>query len=262
MSTNLADYVFTNMPEHLSPLEAFLDPVTRAELAEISVRKGWSCLDLAAGGGSVTALLSGVVGPEGRVIAIDQDTHMLAAGGNVEVYTQDLGTDQPLPVTGPFHLIHARLLTHHLPNRREVVHRLAEQLEPGGWLLLGEFVRTPPRVLVAPSDKEADLFSKVLDTLFSVLAAKVDIDWGNHLHAELLAAGLTSVRTRWHAETFTGGGHGCQLMANNVTQKREELVAAGLSHGEIDTFVNTLMNHPGLVVRSYDFCSVRGQRAA
>ena len=260
--SNLADYVFTNMPAHLSPLETFLDPVTRAELDEISVGQGWRCLDLAAGGGSVTAMLSGRVGPDGQVIAVDQDIHMLTAGTNVDIYAQDLGTDQPLPVDGPFDLIHARLLTHHLPNRRQVVHRLAGVLKPGGWLLLGEFIRTPPRVMVAPSDEDADLFRRVMDALFSVLAAKVDIEWGNHVHAELLAAGLTSVRTRWHAETFTGGTYGCQLVANNVTQKRDELVASGLEPEEVDTFTKELMHNPALVVRSYEFCSIRGQRPA
>ncbi|MFU8852174.1 class I SAM-dependent methyltransferase [Micromonospora sp. SL1-18] len=258
--TNLADYVFTNMPAHLTPLEAFLDPVTQDELDEISVGAGWRCLDLAAGGGSVTAMLSQRVGPAGRVFAIDQDVHMLTPGPNVEIHTQDLGTDEPLPVDGSVDLIHARLLTHHLPNRREVVHRLAGTLKPGGWLLLGEFVRTPPRVLAAATEADADLYRKVMDTLFNVLAAKVDIEWGHQVHMEMVAAGLTSVRTRWHSETFTGGTHGCRLVANNVSQKRAELVAAGLAPEEVDTFTEKLMYNPALVVRSYEFCSIRGQR--
>lgn len=260
--TNLADYVFTNMPAHLTPLEAFLDPVTEDELDEISVGEGWRCLDLAAGGGSVTRMLSSRVGPEGRVIAIDQDVHMLTGGPNIEIHTQDLGSDEPLPVPGPFDLIHARLLTHHLPNRRAVVHRLADALKPGGWILLGEFVRTPPTVLAAPTAADADLYRTVMETLFTVLAAKVDIEWGHQVHAELLAAGLGPVRTRWHSETFTGGTHGCRLIANNVSQKRAELVAAGLAPEEVDTFTNELVQNPALVVRSYEFCSIRGQRPA
>jgi len=259
---NITDYVFNNTPAHLSPLEQFLDPITRAEIAAAGVAPGARCLDLAAGAGSITRALAELAGPEGRVYAVDQDTHMLTPGPNVEVHTQDLSTDEPLPVPGPFDLIHARLLTHHLPNRREFVQRLAGQLAPGGALILGEFVRTPPRVLSAGSEEDAEIFRRVVDTLFTVLATRVDVMWGNDIHATMLEAGLTSVHTLWHAESWVGGEAGCLLSANNVSQKREELIGAGIAPEEVDHYTGKLMYDPALVVRSYEFCTVRGRRPA
>lgn len=258
---NVASYAFHNMPAHLSPLERFLDPVTQAELDEISVHEGWRCLDLAAGGGSVTAMLSDAVGPDGTVVAIDQDVHMLTPRDNVEIYLQDMDKREPLPADGPFDLIHARLLTHHLAHRREVVHDLAEELRPGGWLMLGEFVGSVPTVMSAPGDEEAALFCRVLEGLYNVLGDHgIDLTWGENVHGAMMEAGLESVRTRWFAETWTGGSYGCMLAKNNVTQKREQLVAAGIAAEDVDRFTEELMHDPRLVVRSHIFCSIRGQR--
>lgn len=259
---NLANYAFHNEDAHLTPLEEFLDPITRAELAEIGVDDGWRCLDLAAGGGSVTRMLSEAVGADGRVYAIDQDVHMLKPLPNVEIYTQDMDKREPLPVEGPFQLIHARLLTHHLANRREVVHDLAKQLAPGGWMLLGEFIGGEPYVMAAPSQADADLISRVMAGLYTVLGQHgIDLTWGENVHKTMVEAGLESVRTRWHAESFVGGTYGCMLLKNNVGQKRDQLVALGLPGTDVDTFTEVLMHDPNVTLRSHTYCSIRGRRA-
>ncbi|MFI9154625.1 class I SAM-dependent methyltransferase [Streptomyces sp. NPDC053367] len=263
IETNTADYVFHNVPEQLTPLQAFLDPFTRNELLELGVPAGARCLDLGAGGGSVTRMLSGLAGPRGTVTAIDQDVHMIPGGPNITVHTQDLGSGEPLPVSGPFDIIHARLLTHHLDNRVELVHRLAGELKPGGWLLLGEFVRSKPRVVAAPSEEDAEIFRTVLDGLYDVMTAThTHGDWGHHVETTMMDAGLVNTRTRWHFESFHGGSHGCRLLQNNVAQKRDDIVAHGLPAADVDRFVNVLMTDPRMVVRSHEFISVRGQREA
>jgi SAM-dependent methyltransferase len=260
---NIADYVFTNVSAQLTPLEAFLDPFTHAELDEIGVGEGSTCLDLGAGGGSITNALSELVGPSGRVIAVDQDTHMLTPQPNVEIHTQDMSKDEPLPADGPFELVHARLLTHHLPNRRELVHRLAGALKPGGWVLLGEFVLSEPYVLTAPTEQDADLFRRVLAALYEVGRRHgVHQEWGNEIHATMLDAGLTSVRTRWHSEAWTGGEGGSRLLANNVSQKREQIIETGIAGDAVDHFTDVLMHDPRMVMRSHLFCSIRGRRPA
>jgi hypothetical protein len=109
---------------------------------------------------------------------------------------------------------------------------------------------------------DAELFVKVIDALFDMLATRVDVNWGNETHATMLSAGLTAVHTTWFAETWVGGTYGCLLAENNVTQKRDELTASGLTTDEIDRFTKGLMHDPELVVRSYEFASVRGQRPA
>jgi SAM-dependent methyltransferase len=258
---NIADYVFNNVPAQLTPLQEFLDPITKGELAEIGVPKGGRCLDLGAGGGSVTLLLSELVGPDGLVGAIDQDVHMIPTGPNIEIKVQDMSKGDPLPVEGEFDLIHARLLMHHLPNRVERLNEFASLLKPGGWLLIGDFIRSAWRVLTAPTEQDVDLINRVREGLFLVLEAKdIDLQWGNKMHGVMLDAGLTNVRTRWHVETWTGGTYGCRLLENNIAQKRDDIVALGdVSQEEIDTFMKLLYD-PNVVIRSHEFCSVRGQR--
>ncbi|MFE7379620.1 class I SAM-dependent methyltransferase [Streptomyces zhihengii] len=258
--TNLADYVFHNVPAQLSPLEEFLDPFTRAELAEIAPAPGGRFLDLGAGGGSVTRMLSEIAGASGTVAAVDQDTHMVAPAPNVSIHTQDLSTGEPLPAEGPFDLVHARLLTHHLENRVQFVHQLAGSLKPGGWLLLGEFVRSAPKVVSAPSEKHAEAFVRVLDGLYDVMTARhTHGAWGHEVHATMLDAGLTDVRTQWHYQSWTGGGHGCRLFENNVSQKRDAMIEAGFDAADIDLFLAS-MHDPAMVVRSHEFVSIRGRR--
>ncbi|MEU8382554.1 methyltransferase domain-containing protein [Streptosporangium sp. NPDC048865] len=259
--TNTADYVFHNVPAQLNPLETFLDPFTSAELDEIVVGKGWRCMDLGAGGGSVTRMLAERVGPQGWVTAVDQDVHMVPSLPNVDIHTRDMSRDEPLPGEGGLDLIHARLLTHHLPNRREVVHRFAEALRPGGWLLLGEFIRTPPRALVMPDPVKGEIFTRVVTGFYDMMEAKgIHGYWGEEVHETMLEAGLTSVRTRWLAESWTGGEYGCKLLHNNIAQKRDAIVEMGVPAEDIDVFLNEIMGDPSVVIRSHQFLSIRGRR--
>ena len=71
-----------------------------------------------------------------------------------------------------------------------------------------------PYVLTAPTEQDADLFRRVLAALYEVGRRHgVHQEWGNEIHATMLDAGLTSVRTRWHSEAWTGGEGGSRLLA-------------------------------------------------
>ncbi|MFZ0976038.1 MAG: hypothetical protein WAN22_27700 [Solirubrobacteraceae bacterium] len=58
-------------------LEEYHDPLTVTQLDAIGVGEGWRCLDVGAGGGSVTRLLADRVGSTGSVLAVDLDTSLL-----------------------------------------------------------------------------------------------------------------------------------------------------------------------------------------
>jgi ubiquinone/menaquinone biosynthesis C-methylase UbiE len=58
----------------LALLEECHDPLSRRHLDAIGVAEGWRCLDVGAGGGSVTKMLAERVGTTGSVLAIDLDT--------------------------------------------------------------------------------------------------------------------------------------------------------------------------------------------
>jgi SAM-dependent methyltransferase len=71
-------------------------------------------------------------------VATDLDTSFLdvSDAGNVEVRQLDLRTDS-LP-ENRFDLVHTRFVLGHIPERADILGKLAGALRPGGWLLLEE----------------------------------------------------------------------------------------------------------------------------
>ena len=138
-----AKYVLDNAAEQTSArfaaLPSLYDPGTIRHLEQLGVGAGWRCLEIGGGGGSIAAWLSDRVGPTGQVLATDVDTRFLERlrRPNLEVRRHDIASD-PLPDRA-FNLVHLRLVLMHLPQRDQVLKRLAGALRPGGWLLAEEF---------------------------------------------------------------------------------------------------------------------------
>src|SRR5436190_19102019 len=64
--------------EQLKLLSQVLLPTTSQLLKTAGISEGMKCLDVGCGGGFVTLLMAGLVGPEGKVIGIDSDAAILA----------------------------------------------------------------------------------------------------------------------------------------------------------------------------------------
>lgn len=123
----------------LELLEKHVDRLTQRRLVELGIARGWRCLEVGGGLGSVARWLSEQVGPEGRVTVTDLDTRHLQELSartmpNTEVWKHDVAVD-PLPESH-YDLIHARWLLYHLSDPAKVCHRLVRALRPGGKVLL------------------------------------------------------------------------------------------------------------------------------
>jgi len=135
-------YAFQNaravQRERLAALAEALDPGTVRQLVSIGVGRGWRCLEVGAGGGSIAAWLSERVGDGGAVVATDLDTTVLRERSrpNLEVRVHDVLEDE-LP-DGSFDLVHLRLLPAWLSEPQRALQRLASALRPGGWMLAEE----------------------------------------------------------------------------------------------------------------------------
>lgn len=133
--------------ERLSLLEDISDPRTVARIDELGVRAGWRCLEVGAGGGSVTRWLAERVGPTGYVVATDIDPRFFDKldASNVEVRRHDIVTDDIEENT--FDIVHCRALLLHLPERKRALEQMYAAVRPGGWLLSRTSTRprcTPP----------------------------------------------------------------------------------------------------------------------
>jgi SAM-dependent methyltransferase len=121
----------------LEILERFYDPASRRWRA--FVQRGWRCLEVGAGRGSMVAWLADRVGPAGCVVATDVDVTYLRRLDlpNVEIRRHDIlddSLDRLEP--GSFDVVCSRLMVHHLIDRQEeAIRRMALCVRPGGWLV-------------------------------------------------------------------------------------------------------------------------------
>jgi ubiquinone/menaquinone biosynthesis C-methylase UbiE len=114
-----------------------MDPETKRILAERGLRPSWRCLELGAGTGSIARWLAEQC-PDGQVIATDLDIPHLAGAEapNLEVRRHDVVREE-FPKAS-FDLVHARSLLVNLPERDDVLAKIAGWLTPGGWAMIEE----------------------------------------------------------------------------------------------------------------------------
>ncbi|MEV0131383.1 class I SAM-dependent methyltransferase [Dactylosporangium sp. NPDC050688] len=247
-----------NAADRLTALDHFLDPFTTRVLDEVPLRPGDRCLEIGPGSGSIARYLAGRVGPTGQVAAVDLDPSRLAPGGNLDIFQHDIRDG--LPLDGPFHLIHARLVLVHLPERYDVLRTLAGALAPGGWLVLGDFGDTPMTVYSSPSDSDTDLYIRVVYALQHVLEGHgVDMAWADATHTAMRNVGLHNVHAVEHAESWSGGSTAMRMHHANTSQTQDELLQHGITTADLDRF-RELVADPGFIARSYRFVCTRGQR--
>jgi hypothetical protein len=122
--------------------------------------------------------------------------------------------------------VHLRLVLMHLPERDQVLERLAKVLRPGGWLLAEEFdsLSLPPDPSVNPAET---LLKSDLATREVMAAAGVDLRYGRFLPARLRALGLVDVDAEGRVPLWRGRAAGADLLRANFEQLRDAILATG-----------------------------------
>jgi SAM-dependent methyltransferase len=236
-------------------LEKYHDPLTAGQLDAVGVGEGWRCLDVGAGGGSVTRMLSERVGRTGSVLAVDLDTSLLEglASDRVEVRRHDLMSDQ-LP-QGEFDLVHARLLLMFLSPRMEALERLVAAARPGGWVasIAPDFTT----VTLSPASLAWQrVWSRFLD---AALAGGWDPGYGARLSGDLRAAGLVDVHADYISRCHPGGSLSSRLLSLTFERLREQVVLLGADSGEVDE-ARRLLEDPASTFTPPTTCVARGRR--
>ena len=137
------EYVFDNAGKKAEAryreLSKVYDENTIRHLEQRGIDRGWSCLEIGGGGGSIASWLCARVGVTGRVLATDLDSRFLQllSYNNLEVRRHDIRTEE-LP-RAEFDLAHARLVLIHLSDRQVALRRMIGALKPGGWMITEEF---------------------------------------------------------------------------------------------------------------------------
>jgi SAM-dependent methyltransferase len=242
MSSETTDYVKTYTLDNGYPgerdrlrlVEAAWDPGSTAHFERLGVREGWNVLMVAGGGGSLVEWMAQRVGPTGRVVATDLDPRFLRPLAdryeNLEVREHNVVTD-PLP-RDAFDLVHTRLLVAHLPQRVDVIAKMAVAAKPGGLLMIEDF----DSASFGPA-YPSEASEKVRQAAMSFLAANgYDGFTGRRLPGWLRQAGLVDVDAAGSVLTLRGSSTSLpQMYLAMFRQTRQRMVEMGvLSEADAD----------------------------
>jgi ubiquinone/menaquinone biosynthesis C-methylase UbiE len=224
-------YAFDNVNEFAEDryreLSALYDAQTIRHLERTGIVRGWHCLEVGGGGGSITSWLCERVENQGRVLATDIEPGFLQtlSFNNLEVRRHDIRIEG-FPEF-QFDLAHARLLLMHLPERELALRRILASLKPGGWIVLEEFdtLSVFPDSGVNPDEEEVP----ILRACYEVLNAHgVDLRYGRRLPLRLLANGLVNVGAEASLSLWEGQSPGTSLFKINFEDLADPIIRCGL----------------------------------
>jgi ubiquinone/menaquinone biosynthesis C-methylase UbiE len=225
-SSYLLDNAAPQTTERFDALSALYDRASIQHLEDRGVGPGWNCLEVGGGGGSIAAWLAARVGPTGHVLVTDLNPRFLDGSrfSNLEIRRHNIVTDK-LP-DAAFDLIHARLVLIHIPEREQVLARLAAALKPGGWIIEEEF--DSQFLQYDPLRMPGEVHLKSQAALFRLLDERgVERRWGRLVFSRMRALWLVDVRAEAHHSMWHGGSAGASLTRANFEQLRDALIAGG-----------------------------------
>jgi SAM-dependent methyltransferase len=218
--------------ERLAALEGVFDRGTTRHLDALGVRRGWTCLEVAGGGGSIASWLCRRVGDTGRVVATDVDPRFLEAldEPNLQVLRHDITVDD-LPQSA-FDLIHARLLLEHLPERDKVLERLVGALKPGGVVLIEDLdwrsLFSQPAIVTIYPPEDTDLAIKVWRAMCDTMSdGGYDREFGARLVGVMVELGLEDVGAEGRSPSIQGGTRDAVVPKFTLEQLGDRVLAAG-----------------------------------
>jgi SAM-dependent methyltransferase len=231
-----ARYVFSDAniereARRLHDIEVLFDPASRHFLRQTGVTAGWSCLEVGAGAGSVARWLSNVVGPTGRVVALDLNTRFAIPDdlARVDFRDQDIRTYDS---EERFDLIHARYLLIHIPDFDRALARMVAHLQPGGWLVLEEPDFSAARGASGPPALVAsfDRVNQAIERMF--VSRGMDHAFGLHLPKHIGDAGLCVVAVENDVPLVPGRSGVAAMMKKSAEQLRDKYIATGAATSE------------------------------
>jgi SAM-dependent methyltransferase len=220
----LMDNAHAIAEQRMAALAALYDAPTREALARTGIARGWHCLEIGGGGGSVARWLADQVGEEGSVLCTDLDTRYLEASArsNLRVVRHDIVSDA-LPEK-EFDLIHLRLVLNFIIERTAVLDRLVAALKPGGWLVVEDFDSATLRADPAINPAETQLTGTLAVRSLMSANGSTDAFWGRRLFGELRQRGLTKVSADGRASMWASDNDGAALQRVNFDQLAPQLI--------------------------------------
>lgn len=228
-----------DIPEEKTRLELLqraLDPLSIKAIESVPNVVTPECLDLGAGGGSISYWLSSRF-PEGHVVAADIDPRYLNASRseNLTVLAFDMREDDLSHES--FDLIHTRSVLKHLPERDEIISKIFNWLKPGGWAVLVDGYWFPS------DDTAHPVWAKPMDAIVRQMNSQGgDMRWTRTLPRVIARAGFVNLEITLSPSLggWSGwGGQNHEWIKPTIKQTASVLVDKGyLSAEDVSDFLS------------------------
>jgi 2-polyprenyl-3-methyl-5-hydroxy-6-metoxy-1,4-benzoquinol methylase len=240
--SNLLDPDSATEQDRLDLVEQEQDPATTALLKRLGLAPDWDCLEVGAGAGSIAYWLADHC-PGGRVVATDRTTRQLdsSAHPNLEIVQADITDVEFSPES--FHLVHARAVLTHVPDRQLMIQRMIRWLRPNGWLV----VTDPASFTVASSPYPLIRKAGAAATAVARRMIGTDPNWARTFPRPLIEAGLADVDAECRLRMMRGGTREAVMMDLMYEQFGKHMEATGLITADELAEVRALLRDPNYV---------------
>lgn len=254
MSDYLFDQAWAHERRRLDALGRMYDPFTIEHLTRVGIAPGARCLEVGAGSGTVARWMQQQVGGEGVVVATDIDPrHLeLLAGNRIDVRRHDIAADA---LDEKFEVIHARCVIQHIPDRPNVVAKLARALRPGGWLVLEDIVMPHPACYPALPQWE-----KILRGMTAgLMHAGADPFVGLRMKSMMETAGLEDIHCDPRVPMMLSATPSIEFVALSIEQVGPKLIDVGMiERRELDETL-TAFRTPGYTMTAAIMIATSGR---
>ena len=244
-SAIMNDYIFGgNQQEQellrLRLIEKALDPVTISHLQATGIRKGWRCLEVGAGAGSVMQWMGSVIGDRGQVVAVDTNTNHIRHLSAVPYQVVE-GDFLGVSLESEFDLAHCRYVLIHNRRCQDMLNRLCAIVKPGGFLVLEEPDFTSAKLLNHVGDAAQQHVNNAICRMFEQMG--LDPAFGLGLPRKLAGEGLRILRADSRIHLNRGGDPIARMMGESTRALRDKYVGTGEADGaDIDKYIENANN--------------------
>lgn len=242
----------------LQKLEENRDPTTIRYLESLGIGKGWRCLEVGPGAGSIARWMADRVGRRGKIVAADINPRFLndVRIPNLEVRQQDIAEDRI--EEREYDLVHARLVLMHIPDPMRALRRMVKALRPGGWLLIEDGDLLSIQV-VSKDHPDADTFVYVMNAVRRHLEKShtFDTSFGRSLPDMFEAAGLVDIDNEVTLRVARGGD---ERFRGPFDRYRDAILASGEVTAEEWETRNRCLDDPDFKWMGLSFVAAWGRR--
>jgi SAM-dependent methyltransferase len=241
--------------------ETYFDPQSFRRFETIGVGKGWNCLEVGAGTGSVAEWLAKRVGPNGKVVATDINPRFMQdlKVSNIEIRRHDILKDEM--EKNKYDLVHCRAVLVHLSEPEKALKRMVEAARPGAWILVEE----PDYGSVLSTDITDSASAPFVATIKASFAAMrksriMDPYFGRRLLPMVEQLGLIYISQDGWTRIAHGGDAPAKVNARNLQIMSKKLIESGAITQEQFDIAIRLLNDPAFVYLGYTGFGVWGRK--